>query len=409
MKDASIWPFDYLRGDYPVPSPEILIPGIDEPPELHGLDTELRFRCFVLCAFSPAERAEALQRMVQSTVNRVRAELIGRASSGMDPEKVVLTVEMFNYSGAIHADIWRSIRTRDIIIADVSDENPNVMYELGVAAAIKPALQVIIVGAEEQRERIRFDLKPLRHLFYKETLVGDMEFAEKLREALRTAVLSLPFARRPIRSHVILPHRLDLRGVDTDDLLCPNGVHRRVDAAGLEFGGLSYPHSWLCLGNLAVRDVLVRLRVRFLQSFIWPHMPRNAGWVSISLRSSHYLSNHSRLFYLAHDGLSIRAVPDPLSPPKGLFDERVDGVNGFPSFKPGTDWFTLTHGIDSLRFFSHGDPRDGYFTLAEGRVLVQTWMSIIQIESLEALPATNLRSMGTLPPMDTDRKRAFVL
>ena len=95
--------------------------------------------------------------------------------------------------------------------------------------------------------------------------------------------------------------------------------------------------------------------------------------------------------------------------------ERIDGANGFPALTPGTDWFTITRGIDSdgelvgvnenLRFFAHGDPRDGYLSLADGRIMVQTWMSLVQIESVDVELACDLRSKGTLPSMNTDRSR----
>lgn len=409
MRDASIWPFDYLRGDYRVPSPEILIPGPDEPQNL-DLDTELRFRCFILCAFEPADRAEALQKVVQTIADGVRAKLLKLGSAQQVGQNVDLTVKMFNNSGAIHSDIWRSIRDKDIIIADVSDENANVMYELGVAATIKALPQVIIVASDRHKDRIKFDLKPLRHLFYKETIVGDSEFVTKFSEALLAAVLSLPFARRPTRSSVTIPYHMDFRGSDSDDFLCPTGVHRRSNRDGLEFGGVSYAHSWLCFGNVSERDVVVQMRVRFLRSF----PPKNNGYVAITLRSSHYFANYSRLFYVSQDGFSVRTVPDSNNQ-KGYFDERIDGANGFPAFSPGKEWFTITHGIDSegellgvnesFRFFAHGDVRDGYPSLAAGRIMVQTWMSLVQIESVDVQSPHDLRSKGTLPPMNTDRNR----
>jgi hypothetical protein len=123
------------------------------------------------------------------------------------------------------------------------------------------------------------------------------------------------------------------------------------------------------------------------------------------------------VFYVTQNGKAVRAVPDLKNQERGLFNERVDMADGFPSLEPGGDWFTITHGIDSegelvgvndnLRFFTHGDPSQGYLSLAEGRIMVQTWMSVVQIESLDVQPGLDLRSKGSLPPMDTDRQRSM--
>jgi hypothetical protein len=120
------------------------------------------------------------------------------------------------------------------------------------------------------------------------------------------------------------------------------------------------------------------------------------------------------VFYVAYNGLTVRAIPD-MQDPMGRFDEQIDGKDDFPRVAPQGEWFTLTHGIDSegelvgvndnLRFFTHGDPRDGYVSLAAGRVLIQTWLSVVQIEQISVEPAINLRGMANLPTLTTDRSR----
>ncbi|WP_339880643.1 hypothetical protein [uncultured Algoriphagus sp.] len=59
-------------------------------------------------------------------------------------------------------DIWEYINYSKILIADITDLNPNVMYELGLAHAItKP---VIIIS--DSIENVPFDLRYLRILIY---------------------------------------------------------------------------------------------------------------------------------------------------------------------------------------------------------------------------------------------------
>lgn len=45
-------------------------------------------------------------------------------------------------AGHILADILRGIREAEIVIADLSDRNPNVFYELGIAHMVKNAGEV---------------------------------------------------------------------------------------------------------------------------------------------------------------------------------------------------------------------------------------------------------------------------
>lgn len=63
---------------------------------------------------------------------------------------------------SIVQDIWKSIRTARVIVAELSGRNPNVMYEIGMAHAIgKP-----IVLLTRDQEDIPFDLRTLRYVYY---------------------------------------------------------------------------------------------------------------------------------------------------------------------------------------------------------------------------------------------------
>ena len=59
-------------------------------------------------------------------------------------------------------DIWQYINSSKILIADITDLNPNVMYELGLAHAI--AKPVIIIS--DTIDKVPFDLRYLRILIY---------------------------------------------------------------------------------------------------------------------------------------------------------------------------------------------------------------------------------------------------
>ncbi len=64
--------------------------------------------------------------------------------------------------GNIVNDIWKYTKDADIILADLTNKNPNVFYELGLAHAItKPA--VLITASMDD---VPFDLRSLRVLVY---------------------------------------------------------------------------------------------------------------------------------------------------------------------------------------------------------------------------------------------------
>ena len=63
--------------------------------------------------------------------------------------------------------IYKEIEESDFVIADLSDKNPNVFYELGYAHAIGKLCILITKDADN----IPFDLKHRRHIVYGDSLV----------------------------------------------------------------------------------------------------------------------------------------------------------------------------------------------------------------------------------------------
>lgn len=63
---------------------------------------------------------------------------------------------------SIVQDIWKSLRTARVVVAELSGRNPNVMYEVGLAHALgKP-----IILLTRNQDDVPFDLKSLRYVFY---------------------------------------------------------------------------------------------------------------------------------------------------------------------------------------------------------------------------------------------------
>jgi hypothetical protein len=65
-------------------------------------------------------------------------------------------------------DIWKEILTSNIIIADITNRNPNVFYELGIAHTLGKKVILLTQSVDD----IPFDLNRYRHIIYQDNLDG---------------------------------------------------------------------------------------------------------------------------------------------------------------------------------------------------------------------------------------------
>lgn len=118
--------------------------------------------CFIIMPFSPVYQAE------YGSIIRPAVEDVGLTPIRAD--------EIYS-KPQIMADIWKSLRSARIVIAELTGKNTNVFYEVGLAHALgKP---VIIVTRNQ--DDVPFDLKALRYLYYD---IGDPFWGENLKKAL---------------------------------------------------------------------------------------------------------------------------------------------------------------------------------------------------------------------------------
>ncbi len=82
---------------------------------------------------------------------------------------------------SIIEDIWRNINEARIIIADLTQRNPNVFYEIGIAHTL--GKDVILISQNEND--IPFDLSHIRTILYKNSPRGALEFQDKLKETIK--------------------------------------------------------------------------------------------------------------------------------------------------------------------------------------------------------------------------------
>ncbi|MDD5087470.1 MAG: hypothetical protein PHI18_01555 [bacterium] len=101
--------------------------------------------------------------------------------------------EIYSSSGIL-GDIWDSLQTAEIVIADLTGKNPNVMYELGLSHVLWK--RVILLS--QNKDDVPFDLRAWRVLWYDFTFAG----AARLKEELHRAIEAL-LAEHHTESEVI--------------------------------------------------------------------------------------------------------------------------------------------------------------------------------------------------------------
>ena len=81
-------------------------------------------------------------------------------------------------------DVWKAIVSARLIVADCTDRNPNVFYEIGLAHTIgKPTILLT-----QKSEDIPFDLRHLRYIAYQLTPRGMKEFETKFKETVQNVL-----------------------------------------------------------------------------------------------------------------------------------------------------------------------------------------------------------------------------
>jgi hypothetical protein len=125
--------------------------------------------CFVIMPFS---------RSYQSQYDRVIRPAVEQEGLGC-----VRADEIYS-KPQITADIWKSLRSARVVIAELTGRSTNVFYEVGLAHALgKPV--IIITRSEDD---VPFDLKALRYLYYD---TDDPFWGDNLRKALASMIQKL--------------------------------------------------------------------------------------------------------------------------------------------------------------------------------------------------------------------------
>jgi hypothetical protein len=127
-------------------------------------------------------------------------------SAGLEPYR---SDDLFRSSSIVN-DIWSYTKSATLLLADLSQKNANVFYELGLAHAL--AKPVILVG--ESMDDIPFDLRGLRIIIYEK---NDPNWGKILKDKIKAAILET--LQSP--AEAVLPTFLDVKQPATKTKVSP--------------------------------------------------------------------------------------------------------------------------------------------------------------------------------------------
>lgn len=136
----------------------------------HDLGQEDRRVCFVISPIGK-EGSEEFKNF-KDVLNHVIKPAV--ATSGYKLE--VLRADEIEKPGSFIKDILRRLLDSFVVIADLTDQNPNVFYELGVRHSLSP--RTILIA--QNIECVPSDLREYRVIIYERSFEGAIKFSESL-------------------------------------------------------------------------------------------------------------------------------------------------------------------------------------------------------------------------------------
>ena len=197
------------------------------------LRTKTVIKCFVIMPFA-------------AEFNDVYDTIKSAITSGIAPDSIhCFRLDEFNSAGRISDDLIEALNESVICIADITGNNPNVMWETGYAIALKKP----VVFISQSLEKMPFDIKDMRTIVY-----NRQSLASTLRQQLSKAI-SETLGRYEVRRESIstsLPKKVantiaitgSMKG---DETKCS----RRVETILQPY--LSEDATWLC-GSFGLAD-----------------------------------------------------------------------------------------------------------------------------------------------------------
>lgn len=90
----------------------------------------------------------------------------------------------FKTNKVIMQDIWKAICEAKFIIADLTELNPNVMYELGIAHTLGKETLLISQIGDKEPIKFPFDITHIRRIEYENSAIGGNKLMDSLKETV---------------------------------------------------------------------------------------------------------------------------------------------------------------------------------------------------------------------------------
>jgi len=142
-----------------------------------------RKNCFVLMPFDPQYR-------------EVYAEVYKPVCAENDLD--CWRVDEIARPGSITRDIVEGIIDAEVVIADLTGQNPNVFYELGIAHSVG---NKTIMTAQAIAD-VPFDIRSYRVLIYQQNIMGSRKLADDLDKAIKELLAALDRTSNPVQEAV---------------------------------------------------------------------------------------------------------------------------------------------------------------------------------------------------------------
>lgn len=119
--------------------------------------------CFVAMPFGSPELDDIYEKIVKRAITECKLRC--KRSDDM-------------FGPVVAVDIRKSIESARLVVADLTDKNPNVVYEVGIAHALNKDVLLLTPSMDD----VPFDLRHRRVLEYKRTMTGGVTLISAIKE-----------------------------------------------------------------------------------------------------------------------------------------------------------------------------------------------------------------------------------